>query len=109
MKNKSLSWLIKNAKGSIPFIAALIVTSILLSLLSLKFVSVSREVINIATRNIEGNLINSCIILILLLLIQLCIQILISYINVHASSRLEISLKRNIFKKLINKDYLSLS
>ena len=109
MKNKSLSWLIKNAKGSIPFIAALIVTSILLSLLSLKFVSVSREVINIATRNIEGNLINSCIILILLLLIQLCIQILISYINVHASSSLEISLNRNIFKKQINKDYLSLS
>lgn len=109
MKNKTLKWLYKNAKGSIFYMFCLTATSILLSLLSLKFVSVSRDVMNIATGQIEGTLISSCILLAVLLLIKLGMQIAVSYINVHASSRLEISLKRNIFKKLIGKDYLALS
>lgn len=109
MKNKSLLWLIKNGKSSIIYIIALTLTSVLLSLLSLKFVSVSREVMNIATRSAEGNIISACILLVILLLVRLGIQILTSYINVHASSRLEISLKRNIFRSLIGKDYISLS
>lgn len=109
MKNKSLNWLIKNGRGSIPYIIALIATSVFLSLLSLKFVSVSRDVINIATKETEGNFVYACALLIILLIIRLLVQILTSYINVHASSRLEISLKRNIFKNLINKDYISLS
>lgn len=109
MKSKALNWLIKNGKGSIPYVIALTLTSVFLSLLSLNFVSVSREVINIATRTSDGSLVNTCILLVILLLIRLAVQILTSYINVHASSRLEISLKRNIFKNLINKDYISLS
>ena len=109
VKNKAFNWLIKNGKTSFFHILLLTLLSILLSLLSLKFVSVSREVINIATRQTTGNLISSCITLAVLLAIQLILQIVISYINVHASSRLEISMKRNIFKNLIQKDFISLS
>ncbi len=109
MKNKAYNWLIKNAKKSFIYIFLLTLLSILLSLLSLKFVSLSRKVINIATGQATGELLYECILLAVLLGVQLLLQILISYINVHASSRLEISLKRNIFKNLINKDYLSIS
>ena len=109
MKNSNLKWLIKNGKGSIPYIIILTATSIFLSLISLKFVSVSREVINIATNTTEGKMLNACILLVVLLLIRLLTQIFTSYINVHASSKLEISLKRTIFKNLVNKDYLALS
>lgn len=109
LKNKSLIWLIKNGKTSIMFVLGLTAASIFLSLLSLKFVSVSRELINIATGTSGKNLADVCILLVVLLLIRLGVQILISYMNVHASSKLEISLKRSIFKNLISKDYLSLS
>lgn len=109
LKNKSLIWLIKNGKTSIMFVLGLTAASIFLSLLSLKFVSVSRELINIATGTSGKNLADVCILLVVLLLIRLGVQILISYMNVHASSKLEISLKRRIFKNLISKDYLSLS
>ena len=88
---------------------ALTASSIFLSLLSLKFVSVSREVINIAIGQAEGVLIISCITLVILLLIKLIMQIAVSYINVHASSKIEIHLKRTIFKNLIGKDYMLLS
>lgn len=109
LKNKSLIWLIKNGKTSIMFVLGLTAASIFLSLLSLKFVSVSRKLINIATGTSGKNLADVCILLVVLLLIRLGVQILISYMNVHASSKLEISLKRRIFKNLISKDYLSLS
>ena len=109
MKNKSLKWLIKNGKGSIPYIILLTATSIFLSLVSLRFVSVSRDVINIATGEMKGKILSACIALVVLLLIRLITQIFTSYINVHASSKLEISLKRTIFKNLVNKDYLALS
>lgn len=109
MKNKTLSWIYKNAKESIPYMLGLTVAAILVSLISLKFVSISREVIDIATGKAEGALLASCIVLVILLILKLLIQIVISYVNVHASSRLEISLKRNIFRRLIGKDYLALS
>ncbi len=109
MKNNTLKWLVKNAGSSFPYMLALTASSIFLSLLSLKFVSVSREVINIAIGQAKGVLISSCITLVILLLIKLVTQIAVSYINVHASSKIEIHLKRTIFKNLIGKDYLLLS
>lgn len=109
LKNKSLKWLIQNGKSSFIFVAVLTAAGVFLSLLSLKFVSVSRELINIATGMSDGALPRVCVLLVLLLLLRLFVQILTSYLNVHASSRLEIALKRNIFKNLIGKDYLSLT
>lgn len=109
MKNTTFKWLAAHSKASIPYIIGLIATSIFLSLLSLKFVSVSRELINIATGISQGSLISACILLAAMLILRLVVQILTSYINVHASSRLEISLKRDIFRNLINKDFLALS
>lgn len=102
-------WLIRHSRTSLIFIVLLTVTSILLSLLSLNFVSVSRELINIAVGTSEGSLVGMGIVLVVLLALRLLLQTATSYINVHASSRFEISLKRSIFKELISKDYLSLS
>ncbi|MBP1554132.1 MAG: nicotinate-nucleotide--dimethylbenzimidazole phosphoribosyltransferase [Oscillospiraceae bacterium] len=40
---------------------------------------------------------------------MLIIQVSINFVNVHANSRFEISLKNRIFKKLLKKDYISVS
>ena len=91
------------------FIVLLTVLSIALSLLSLQFVTASRNVINIAVGQMDGVLRSACLYLVVLLLVRLFLQISINYANVHANSRFEIELKRHVFKTLINKDYLAVS
>ena len=109
MNKKVLKWIVKNGRKSVLFIVLLTVLSIALSLLSLQFVTASRNVINIAVGQMDGVLRSACLYLVGLLLVRLFLQISINYANVHANSRFEIELKRHVFKTLINKDYLAVS
>ena len=109
MNKKVFKWIIKNGRGSALFMLLLTVASIILSLISLQFSLESKVMVDIATGATEGTFSNSLIRIIVLLLFMLIIQISINFLNVHANSRFEISLKNNIFKKLLGKDYLSVS
>ena len=109
VNKRVIKWIMKNGKKSVIFIVLLTVLSIGLSLLSLRFVDASRDVINIAVGQGEGTLLYASLWLVVLLLIRLVLQILINYMNVHANSRFEIELKRHVFRTLINKDYLAVS
>lgn len=109
MEKKSLKWLYKNGKSSIPAMALLSVFSASLSLLSLRFVEASRRLINIAIGSAEGSFRNAVLLLLCLLVLQLVLQIGINFLQVHASARLEISLKQKIFRRLIRKEYLAVS
>ena len=80
-----------------------------LSLLSLRFVEASRSLINIAIGSAEGSFRNAVLLLLCLLGLQLVLQIGINFLQVHASARLEISLKQKIFRRLIRKEYLAVS
>ena len=80
-----------------------------LSLVSLAFVGVSKNLVNIATGQQPGKMFETAAFLIVLLVLRLAIQIAVNFLNVHASSRLEISLKRHVFKLLINKEYLEVA
>ncbi|MEE0944277.1 MAG: ABC transporter ATP-binding protein [Clostridia bacterium] len=107
--NNVFKWLWKNSRQSRIFILLLTVLSVVFSLLQLSFVTASKNVIDIATMSVSGNLMNASIILVILLVIQLAFQIGINFINVHAMSRFEIALKRNVFRRMMNKNYLSIS
>ena len=109
MEKKSLKWLYKNGKSSIPAMVLLSVLSASLSLLSLRFVEASRSLINIAIGSAEGSFRNAVLLLLGLLVLQLVLQIGINFLQVHASARLEISLKQEIFRRLIRKEYLAVS
>lgn len=109
MEKKSLKWLYKNGKSSIPAMVLLSVFSASLSLLSLRFVEASRSLINIAIGSAEGSFRNAVLLLLCLLGLQLVLQIGINFLQVHASARLEISLKQKIFRRLIRKEYLAVS
>ena len=90
-------------------ILALTVLSAVFSLLQLSFVSASKNVIDIATGVKQGTLTDACITLVALLLVQLVMQIGTNFLNVHACSRLEIALKRNVFNSLLQKRYLDVA
>ncbi|MBQ7793003.1 MAG: ABC transporter ATP-binding protein [Clostridia bacterium] len=107
--NRVWKWLWKNSRESRTFIFMLTVLSVVYSLLQLSFVTASKNVIDIATGVLEGSLTRASLVLVLLLAIQLSLQIGINFMNVHAMSRFEISLKRYVFKKMMDKEYLSVA
>ncbi len=109
MNKKVLKWIVKNGKESFVFIALLTIASVILSLISLQFSMESKKMIDIATGVSDGAFVDCLIRIVLLLMFMLVIQICINFVNVHANSRFEISLKNRIFKKLLEKDYLSVS
>ena len=109
MNKRVWEWILKNGKGSFPVIALLTVISVVMSLVQVRFATASKDVIDVATKATDGIFSSVFIILIGLLVFRLLLQIISNYVNVHASSQLEIALKRRIFKTLIAKDYLSVS
>ncbi len=109
MNKKVFNWILKNGKESFIFIAILTVASVILSLISLQFSMESKKMIDIATGVTDGAFVDCLVRIVVLLLFMLVVQISINFVNVHANSRFEISLKNNIFKKLLEKDYLSVS
>lgn len=109
MKNNTYLWLWKNSRTSRLMVVLLTVSNVLFSLLQLRFVTASKNVIDIATGVRPGGLKNACMVLGVLLLIQLAMQIGINFLNVHACSRLEIALKRHVFRTLMQKQYLDVA
>lgn len=102
-------WILKNGKHSIPSIALLTLVAVFNTMIGLRFTIVSKAVLDIATKQQEGNLLYSCIQLVVMLLLQLILQISINFINVNANAKLDMELKRNVFRMLIGKDYLSVT
>lgn len=110
VKNKGIwKWIYKNGRKSFPVIILLTVISIFMSLIQVRFATASKNVMDIATGAVGGTLSSAFFVLVALLLTRLALSISVSYLNVHASSRFEINLKRHLFKTLINKDYLAVS
>lgn len=109
IKFGSVGWIVKNGRKSLISVIILTVLATSISLLSLRFTLASKNIIDIATHQADGNLINACVELVTLLLIQLALQISISFVNVQANAKLDIELKKSVFKTLITKDYMSVT
>lgn len=109
MNTKVWKWILKNGKESMPYIFMLTLGSVILSLISLQFSMESKHIIDIATGDIGGSFFEACIRIVFFLLLMLLVQIIINFVNVHASSKFEIGLKNHVFKTLLGKDYLSVT
>lgn len=107
--SRTWRWIVQNGKKSFPIIILLSVISMALSLIQVRFATASKSVMDIATKQADGVLYRAFLVLVALLVIRLILQITVNYLNVHACSRFEISLKRHIFSILLKKDYLSVS
>ncbi len=102
-------WIVKNGRRSLASVVVLAVLATLLSIVSLRFTVASKSVLDIATKHQEGSLLNAGLVLVALLIVQLLLQVAVSFINVHANVSLDIALKRKVFGTLITKDYLSVT
>ena len=110
IKNKKVwRWIAFHGKRSVPVIALMTVLTVFMSLISLYFTVVSKSVMDIATNQGQGRLFDECIKLAALLAVQLLVQISVNFINVKAAAGFSIDLKTSVFKKLMSKDYESVS
>lgn len=109
-QNKAAAkWIFSNSKRCIPSVAALTLLTTASALISLRFTIVSKNVIDIATKSVSGDLVHACAWLAGLLIVQLLISVATTFVNINASAKMDIAMKRRIFGILIEKDYLSLS
>lgn len=106
---RALKWLWQNSKSCKLSILLLTLMCVLYSLIQLEFVTASKNLIDIATGELDGSFSAGFVVLIVLLAILLVFQISINFLNVHSHSRYEMSLKSRIFRTMLGKDYLSLS
>ena len=104
MKKSSIAWILKKAGKLI--IPAIILVALLMSVsvISVNFSIISKNVIDVATGVKAGNIKDGIFFLVLFIFLQLVLQIAGSAVNIIVSGRMEIRLKNSIFEKLLHKD-----
>lgn len=107
MNKSAIRWIIKKTGSLIPLTAVLTLLLMAVAALSVNFSLLSRDVVDIATGEMAGDLKKSFLYLISFVIIQLVFQIVGSRINIIANGRLEIKLKGSVFKNLLKKDLSS--
>ncbi len=102
-------WLGARIKRSVPIILLLTALTVTMSLMSLAFASVSKTVLDIATHQAQGSLLDECVKLAILLLAQLGVSITVNFANVKANAGFSIEMRTHLFRTLMRKDYTAVS
>lgn len=108
-KSETGKWIFKRIRAFIPYLIVLIVFVVLLAYINVQFSLVSKSLIDIATNQAEGSLKTAALKLTALLVVQLILQILYIRIHVSVSGKLSMSLKTELFYKILSKDYSEVS
>ncbi len=104
-KSETGRWIFKRIRTFIPFILILVLIVIAISYIGVQFSLVSKSLIDIATNQAEGNLKASVIKLIACLITQLVLQIVYVRIHITVSGKLTMSIRSELFYKMLSKDY----
>ncbi len=104
-KSETGKWIFKHIRTFITYLGLLIAIVVAISYINVQFSLVSKELIDVATNQIQGNLKDSIISLVLLLLTQLALQIVYIRVHVAVSGKLAMSIRTELFYKLLSKDY----
>lgn len=107
--NTALRWIIRHSRRYTGWILLLSFLGIMLSLISVGFALVSKEVIDIATGQAGGVLSGKILTLAVLIFFQLLCQVLISVRSVRTGGHLGISMKQHVFTTLLTRDYLKVT
>ncbi len=106
---KVLAWIYKYTKKQLPWIAALALISGGVALGFILLALVSKNILDIATGDIQGNIFLSAILVVAIIAIQAILNIVYSNIIVRAAGKIDIILKQNLFEKLLTKKYKEVS
>lgn len=101
----SLKWIFKRIRSYAFSLFVLIVMVTLVSYVNVQFALVSKRLIDVATNQTAGSVIDSALALGALLIVQLLLQILYIRIHIKISGKLAMSMRTDLFYMLMKKDY----
>ncbi len=107
--NQSLNWILKNSKPHVLKLIALTVIGCLMSVLSIMFALVSKDVIDAATGVNDKIFSNEVIKLVIFLVIQLIFQSVLAVVYNMTVGKIKMTLKSNLFDTILKKDWLSIN
>lgn len=107
IKTSALKWVIKNSKSIFLMLAFISVISVMLSLCGVALALVSKNVIDVATGQGNGNFFDESIKLFAVVAAQIILQAISSNLLIRTSGTLMIKLKTLIFSLLLKKDWQS--
>ncbi len=110
MDNKEpIRWVYNSSKEHLLKIIVLTLIGMGISFIGVRLALVSRDVIDVATNNIGGNLIEKSAVLGLLIILQLLFQVLSSVLKVYTTGKLNLTFKRQLFSVMLYKDWENIS
>lgn len=108
-KNKSdkeaLLWIYKNCKKYLPIVAVITIFSAIVSLSAVLLALLSKDVIDIATKNKEGSLVLYGALLLITIAVQIILHISDTILKTYASGKLTILMRKNLFTSISRRKY----
>ena len=109
-KNLSSSkWIFKKVRPYIPNLIIMILTGVSISYLGVRFALMSKNLIDIATKQAEGSVKTAILQLMIMLAIQLVLQIIHVRIHIKTSGKISMDIRTDMFYKLLKKDFAKVS
>lgn len=109
MKSRVFEWLKLNIGRSFGYVLLLSVLGMMASVVELLFVVASKDLVNAATSSVGSSIWEAALFLVILLVLCLVINSTVSFVDMWLSAHLERKIKSGIFKRLLDKDFLSLN
>lgn len=106
---KPLKWIISNSIFMLPLLIVLVLTNIAVSVCSIIFALLSRDVIDIAVHNQAGNLLVEGIKLGGIIVVEIILRVINSRMNVSFGGKLEMRLRENVFTSVVGKKWSEVS
>ncbi|MBE7048288.1 MAG: ABC transporter ATP-binding protein [Ruminococcaceae bacterium] len=104
-----MRWIIKQVKKIWLGLLAQMATGMVISLMGVYFALLSKKVLDVATGQVPGDLLQTGLILFVFLALQLILEVILSVLNVHVSGRFYIALKTELFTQIMRKDYMQIT
>lgn len=106
----SQRWIFKRIRPYLSKLIVLIAFAAIISYINVQFALASKELIDVATGEIPGVSILACAVKLgVLLVLQLCLQVVYIRIHIKTSGKLSMSIRTDLFYQLMKKDFVGVS
>ncbi|MBR6510599.1 MAG: ABC transporter ATP-binding protein [Clostridia bacterium] len=106
---KALLWIFKRTKKHIPLVAIISLFSGIVSLSGIVLAYLTKIVLDIATKDASGSFFKWAVAILGVVLLELILSSADTVLKAYASGKLTISIRKHLFKSLVQKKYVEIS
>ena len=106
---ETLKWIYRRTKRYLPFVAVEAVLAVLISLSSVYLALISKDVLDVATGNLKGDLKSYSIQLVVIIALQILFSAFSTLLTAYSNGKLHISIRSYLYVSLSQKKYSNIS